>query len=129
VVVHSNRQGTFGARLPDHVLVQRIHDLARLGQVAARGRALFLQLLTDDVVAQLDAFIADEHAGPGDQLAHLVLALSAERAVKDLAAFARPALSLVTHSSVVPMDLWSCSGDPAVSRWRPSMRPDLQPYQ
>ena len=38
--------------------------------------------LLDDVLAQLDAFIADEHRWPGDELAHLMLALSAERTVE-----------------------------------------------
>ena len=37
-----------------------------------------LVLLADDVHAELDAFIADEHGRPGDQLPHLVLALAAE---------------------------------------------------
>jgi hypothetical protein len=41
-------------------------------------------LLADDVVAQLDALIADEHRRARDQLLDLVLALAAERAVKKL---------------------------------------------
>src|SRR5206468_11222000 len=36
------------------------------------------------VVAKLDALVADEHRGAGDQLLHLVLALAAERAVQNL---------------------------------------------
>jgi hypothetical protein len=38
--------------------------------------------LADDVVAQVDALVADEHRRAGDQLLDLVLALAAERAVK-----------------------------------------------
>ena len=57
-----------------------------------------LQFLADDVVAQFDAFVADEHAGAGDELADLVLALPAERAVEDLAAVARTALTVFAHS-------------------------------
>src|ERR1700676_5073211 len=34
-----------------------------------------------DVFAQLDAFVANEHSRPGNQLAQFVLALAAERAV------------------------------------------------
>ena len=88
VVVHGDRERLLGALLADHVLVEDLEDLARLGQVAAGGVRLLLELLADDVVAELHAFIADEHAGARDQLAHLVLALSAEGAVEDLGAVA-----------------------------------------
>jgi hypothetical protein len=44
-----------------------------------------LHLLADDVVAELDALVADEHGRARDQLAHLVLALAAEGAVQQLA--------------------------------------------
>jgi hypothetical protein len=36
------------------------------------------RLVADDVVAQLDALVADEHRRAGDQLLDLVLALAAE---------------------------------------------------
>jgi len=36
----------------------------------------------DDVLAQLNALVADEPSRSGNKLAHLVLALAAERAVK-----------------------------------------------
>src|SRR5690348_1884573 len=97
VVVHRYRQRLLGAGLPDHVLVERFHDLARLGQLAAAGGRLLFQSLADAVVAQLHAFIADEHARARDQLADLVLALAAEGAVKDLAAVVGPALPVVAH--------------------------------
>src|SRR5262249_158387 len=41
-----------------------------------------LVLLVDDVHAQFDAFVADEYGRAGDELAHLMLVLAAERAVK-----------------------------------------------
>jgi hypothetical protein len=46
-------------------------------------------LLTDDVHAQLDTFITDEDGRPGDEFAHLVLALPAERTIKSAFAVAR----------------------------------------
>src|SRR5690606_41105710 len=46
----------------------------------------------------LDAFIADEHARARDQLADLMLALRAERAVEDLAAVAGTGLSIFGHA-------------------------------
>src|SRR3546814_8899677 len=82
------------AGLADHVLVEDFQDLPRLGQRAARRLGLLLELLADDVVAQLHAFIADEHARARNQLAHLMLALPAKRAIQDLAAVAGKALSV-----------------------------------
>ena len=41
-----------------------------------------LGLFADDIVAQLDAFVADEHRGSGDELAHLMLRFPAEAAVE-----------------------------------------------
>jgi hypothetical protein len=52
--------------------------------------------LTNDIHAQFDAFIADEHGGACDKLADLVLALAAERAVES--ALGIPACGL-GHSS------------------------------
>ncbi len=66
-------------------------DLVRLGQLVARPLGPVLELLADDVVAELDALVADEHRRPGDELADLVLALAAERAVQQLAVVVTPA--------------------------------------
>src|SRR3546814_9221500 len=49
--------------------------------VLARGDAA-LDLFADDVVAQLDAFVADEDGRARNQLADLVLRLAAERTVE-----------------------------------------------
>ncbi len=98
MVVDRHGKRALGALLADHVLVQYLQDLARLGQAAAGRLGLFLEFLADDVVAQLDAFIADEHAGARDQLADLVLALAAERAVQDLVAVACAALPVFSHA-------------------------------
>jgi hypothetical protein len=57
-------------------------DLTRLRQVlqldARTGRRG--QLLVDDLVAEVDALVADVDAGPGDQLLDLALRLAAEAA-------------------------------------------------
>src|SRR5262249_36108279 len=47
-----------------------------------------LHLLADDVVAELDALVAHIDGGAGDELADLMLALAAERAIQQLAVFA-----------------------------------------
>ena len=88
VVVHSNRQHALGVLLPDHIVIQNFADVARgrhaIGGLQPRG----LCLLADDVHAQLDTFIADEHGRPCDQLADLMLAFAAEGAIKRVLAVA-----------------------------------------
>ena len=49
----------------------------RLSRSSCRGSS---ELLVDDLVAEVDALVADVDAGPGDQLLDLTLALSAEAA-------------------------------------------------
>ena len=49
----------------------------RLSRSSAAGSG---ELLVDDLVTEIDAFVADVDAGPGDQLLDLPLALSAEAA-------------------------------------------------
>src|SRR4029079_18452623 len=71
-------------------------DLLGLGE---RRVLLLLEhpVLRDDVEADVDALIADEHRGAGDQLLDLALALVAERAPQDFIA----AVFLRHFSSVV----------------------------
>ena len=57
----------------------------RLRQLVAGALGAVLELLADDVVAELDALVADEDGRAGDELADLVLALAAEGAVEELA--------------------------------------------
>src|SRR5690606_12542821 len=103
VVVHGHRQRALGAVLADHVLVQDLEDLAWLGQRTARRLRLFLQFLADDVVAQLHAFIADEHARTRDQLAYFMLTLAAERAVENLATVPGTTLPVFAHASLTQL--------------------------
>jgi hypothetical protein len=55
-------------------------DLLRFGQVLELDRGSRGQLLVDDLVAEVDALVADVDAGPGDQLLDLALGLAAEAA-------------------------------------------------
>ncbi len=72
--------------LPDHVVVEHLADLARRRHAVARLHQRRLVLLADDVHAQLDALVADEHRRARDELADLVLALPAEGAVEGVLA-------------------------------------------
>src|SRR5256885_2782801 len=86
VVVHRDRKDLLRELLADHVLIQDPADFPGRRQVGFGGLAALVRgaFLADDVVAQLDALVADEHRRPGDQIPHLVLALAAEGAVEKL---------------------------------------------
>jgi hypothetical protein len=99
MVVDSHGEDFLGPSLTYDVLVEYVEDFFRLGQVASRRSCLFLEFFADDVVAELDALVADEHRRARDQLADFVLALAAERTIKNLSAVARSALSLVCHAT------------------------------
>jgi hypothetical protein len=59
-----------------------VRDQLVVGEVVARRE--LGELLADDVVAQVDALVADVDARTGDELGHLLLALAAERAVDEV---------------------------------------------
>jgi len=82
VVVHGNRELLLGRLLTDHVLVEVGLDLVRLGEDVLAGLGLVNPVLGDDVEAHLDALVADVDCGPGDELAHLMLALATEAAAQ-----------------------------------------------
>jgi hypothetical protein len=89
VVVDGDRERPLGGFLPDHVLVQDLVDLARLGEVLQLERRRCGELLVDDLVAEIDALVADVYAGAGDQLLDLALRLAAEAAEELLVGICR----------------------------------------
>src|SRR5205085_8010956 len=88
VVVDLHREDLLGVVLTDHVLVERRHDRLRVGDEAGLGllRTAGAAVLLQDLLAEIDALVADVHTGPGNQLADLVLALPAEGAARVAAA-------------------------------------------
>src|SRR6202012_6305755 len=72
--------------LTDDVALQEIPDLGRLGKLVEFYVVGVGEFLFDDLVAQIYALIADVHARPRDELFDLLLALSAERALQQVAA-------------------------------------------
>ena len=84
-----------------HVLVEDLLDFLRLRQLFAGLLGLFLEFLADDVVAELDAFVADEHRRTGDQFADFVLALAAEGTVEELAVVVLGAIVAMYRKPVV----------------------------
>src|SRR5260370_39545598 len=89
VVVHRHGENLLRAFLADHVLIEDVANLLRTRQVGlrqARLRASSRGLVANDLVAQIDAFIADEDRWAGNQFFHFMLALAAKRAIQQLLA-------------------------------------------
>ena len=80
-----------------------------------------LVLLADDVHAQLDALVANEDGRPGNELAHLVLAFAAERAVERVL---RIAAANLAHSEP-PSKTLACSSILNVCRFVQSRIQDI----
>src|SRR5690606_5671808 len=83
VVVDSHRQHDLGAILPNHVFIQGFADFRRHWKTIT---GIFLGILLDffpnDVIAQVNTLVADEHRGPCNELTDFMLALSTKRAVE-----------------------------------------------
>jgi hypothetical protein len=89
VVVDGDRECALGRVLADHVLVEDLVDLGGLGEVLELEAGRSGQLLVDDLVAEVNALVADVDAGPGDQLLDLALGLAAKAAEELLVGFGR----------------------------------------
>ena len=97
MVVHSHSQDLLGSLLTNYVLVKDAADFLGCGQLLRCTLSLcLLHLLTDDVIAQVDALVADKNRGPGNQFAYFMLAFAAERAIEQLAGIL--AVAGVSHS-------------------------------
>ena len=96
VVVHGDRERLLRALLADDVLVENLLDLGRFRKFVARALGAVFELFTNDVVAELDAFVADKNRRTGNQLANFVLTLAAEGAVQQLAVV-MPSASVLGH--------------------------------
>src|SRR5271166_541918 len=68
--------------LTDYVIVEHLADVARSRNPVARLDERRFVLFTDNIHAEFDTFVADEHRWPSNQLSDLVLALATKRAVE-----------------------------------------------
>ena len=100
MVVDGDRERLLGDVLTDDVLVEELVDLAGLGEFAKAGFRGLAELLLDDLVAEVDALVADVDAGTRDELLDLLLALATEGALEEIAALAYP-----RHAATFPHDL------------------------
>src|ERR1700688_3673074 len=75
-----DREHLLSVVLTDDIVVEDLADLHRGRNFVARFRQRRLVLLGDDIQAKLDTLVTNENGRPGNEFAHLVLALAAERA-------------------------------------------------
>src|SRR5580700_4433080 len=82
MVINRHRERLLRALLSDNVLIENVVDLFGLGDVA-KAQVLvdvFVELFFDDLVAELDALVANINARARNKLADLLLRFSAEAA-------------------------------------------------
>ncbi|MPN13193.1 hypothetical protein SDC9_160513 [bioreactor metagenome] len=84
VVIDRHRQRNLGVVLADHILVQdlsnllgRGNDLRDVRDLRGVGHSASIRIF-QDAHTQLDTFVTDIRAGPGNNTGHLLLVLSAE---------------------------------------------------
>src|SRR5450759_2061564 len=104
MVVDGHRQRPLGRVLTDHELFEELEDLARLRQLVETQLGGLGELLLDDLVAQVDALVADVDAGSGDELLDLLLALATERALQQVAT-----VSDACHEAILPVGPAQCA--------------------
>ncbi len=82
VVVDSYRKNFLRPFLSHDVLIQVVFDFHRLFEFRRNLFFGFFPILGNDVVAEVDAFVADVDGGSGNQFADFVTTLSTERAAE-----------------------------------------------
>src|SRR5207249_2010342 len=88
VVVDRNREDLLRLLLPDDVVVQELVDLTGLGELFELEVGGAGELFLDDLVAEVDAFVANIDAGTGDELLDLLLRFTTETTFEQVAPIA-----------------------------------------
>src|SRR5439155_15194792 len=114
VVVDGDGQDLLRMFLSDDILIEERVDLRGLGELVELQLGGLGELLLDDLVAQVDALVADVHAGAGDQLLHLLLALAAEGALQQVR------VTELRHAPFSLVDAEAGSSDPARRFYAPA---------
>ena len=120
MIVDRDGQDLLGLLLTNDVFVEDLIDLHGDAQLAARAaRRLLLNFLTNDVVTQLDAFIANKNGRACNQFAYFVLAFPTKRAIQQSVAVALGVLA-IAHSTGPRQKLNSTGVNPRRRHFRVS---------
>jgi len=90
VVVDGDREGLLGDILADDVVVEKLIDLARLGQLFEGRVGGITEFFLNDLVAQIDALVTNVDTGARNELLDLLLALPAKRALEEVTPITNP---------------------------------------
>jgi hypothetical protein len=107
--------------LPDDVFIEHFLDLMGLGKLVSGALGAIFELLANDVVTKLYAFVADKHGRTGNELANFVLALPTERAVQQFSVV-MSAAGVFCHR----MSLLAHKCPSVIARRRPATQNDLE---
>src|SRR5512143_853414 len=94
MLVDGDSEPLLGLLLSDDVVVEKLLDLNRLGERRTSSSRFLLLIIGDDLVAYIDAFVADVNRRSGNQLLDLVLRFAAKRAAQCIVASSHPVSNL-----------------------------------
>ena len=100
VIMDRDREHLLGVVLTDDIVIKNFADFIGERNAVARLHQRGLVLLPDDVHAQFDALFADKYGRTSNELAHLVLALAAERAKERFLGFAAADLVHLSNPTI-----------------------------
>src|SRR5450432_1190196 len=84
MLIDGDGETFLGFVLADYILVKKKFDLARLWQRRPTGNGLGLLIVRDDLVADVDALVADVNRRAGNELLHFVLRFPAKRTTQSI---------------------------------------------
>jgi hypothetical protein len=79
VLVDGDGQSLLCFVLPDYVFVKKTFDLTGLWQRRTGGNGFSLLIVRDDLIANIDALVADVDRRTGNQFLNFILRLTTER--------------------------------------------------
>ena len=79
MLIDRNRETLFGFVLADYVLVKKAFDFAGLGKRRPRGNRFCLLIVSDDLIADVYALIANVDRRTSYQFFDFILRLTTER--------------------------------------------------
>src|SRR3954462_2064720 len=80
MLIDRDREPLLGLILPDYIFIEKGLDFIGLGKRWPRSYRLGLLVVGDDLIADVDALIADGDGWPGNELLDFILRFPAERA-------------------------------------------------